>query len=69
MSRIEFDRRGETVLGRPVIFCRLKQPVAGFIYAGRVDGGFLDMWTEDGRWREDGVAHPLDLALTREVVS
>jgi len=67
MSRkIEFDRSTTTVLGRPVDFVRLDQPSGGFVYCGRVDGGSLEMWTEQGRWREDASPHPLDLALVAQ---
>ena len=68
MSSIEFDRRGSTVMGKPVAFRRLGAPLGAFVYEGRVDGEGLTFWTEDGRWRADGRAHPLDLAIAREGV-
>lgn len=67
MSRkIEFDRSTTTVQGRPVDFCRLPEPVGEFVYVGRIDGNSLELWTELGRWRESGAAHPYDLALVAQ---
>jgi hypothetical protein len=65
MSGNHFDRLTETVHGARVVYARLKEPVGEFVYAGRVEGGELQLWTEDGRWRDSGEAHPFDLALTR----
>lgn len=64
--RIEFDRSTTTVNGRPVDFCRLKEPAGGFVYAGRIDGNALELWTELGHWRENGSPHPFDLALAAQ---
>lgn len=60
-----FDRMCETVLGRRVQFRRLKQPVGLFVYEGRIEDRDLELWTETGRWREDGQPHDFDLAITR----
>lgn len=64
--RIEFDRSTRTVEGRPVDFCRLPEPVGPFVYAGRIDGNSLELWTELGHWRETGQAHPYDLAIAAQ---
>jgi hypothetical protein len=61
----DFDRVCETVLGRPVQYRRLPQPVGTFVYEGRIEDRDLELWTEMGRWREDGQPHDFDLALTR----
>lgn len=35
--------------------------VPPFALVGRQNGGQLELWQEDGEWREDGAAHPLDI--------
>ena len=70
MNNDTFDRVGETVLGAPVSFHRLKQPVGAFVYEGRVglatEEAAVELWTEEGRWHDDGRSHPLDLALVSQ---
>ena len=74
------DRRCGTVLGYPVEYRRLSDveraivgPGGGFVdlspfvYIGRVAGRALEMWKENGRYREDDTAHPLDLALVLSI--
>lgn len=34
-----------------------------WVFEGRVNGADLELWEATGRWREDGKAHPLDLAF------
>lgn len=58
-----YDRLCTTVFTEPVHYRRLPEPIGPFVYEGRVAGRHLELWTETGRWREDGQAHPLDLAL------
>ncbi|MBI5770801.1 MAG: hypothetical protein HZA93_23695 [Verrucomicrobia bacterium] len=50
-----FLRNGEaaTVTGRI--------NVAPFALLGRRNSGTLEMWQEQGEWREDGREHPLDI--------
>lgn len=61
------DRCTHTVFGKPVQFCRLREPVAGgYVFAGRVQGGHLELWRDNGRWREDETGHPLDLVLVAQ---
>lgn len=68
MNNDIFDRIGETVLGAPVCFHRLKQPVGAFVYEGRVGNAAaqVELWTEQGRWHDDGRSHDLDLALVSQ---
>ncbi len=35
--------------------------VAPFALVGRQPSGVLELWQEDGQWREDGAEHPLDI--------
>jgi hypothetical protein len=35
--------------------------VAPFSLIGRQSSGQLELWKEDGEWREDGAPHPLDI--------
>lgn len=51
-----FLRDGQAV----VITGRLQH--ATFPLVGRRNGtGAMDLWRHDGRWREDGAEHPLDI--------
>jgi hypothetical protein len=75
MISTTFDRHCFTVLGRPVDYRRLTieertakrangaTEFTPWGYIGRVDGGSLELWKDNGRWREDDSAHPLDLAV------
>lgn len=65
MSAANFDRVTRTVLGEPVAFRRLAEPVGEFVYEGRINCGPLELWSEDGRWREDAAPHTNDLLITR----
>jgi len=67
MNNDTFDRVGETVLQAPVSFHRLKEPVGAFVYEGRVGtSNEVELWTESGRWHDDGRPHDLDLALVSQ---
>jgi len=35
--------------------------VPPFTLVGRQASGVLELWREDGEWREDGAQHPLDI--------
>lgn len=52
-----------TVFNQVVAYRRLAEPVGPYVFEGRVAGRDLELWTELGRWHEDGRPHHLDLAL------
>ena len=63
--------RTQTVSGRAVQFRRMDEPVGPFFLIGALEiapGHIPDLgaelWRADGRWREDGQPHELDLAVT-----
>lgn len=72
----DFNRVCATVMGVRVEYRRLSDEereiripgatvqLSEFVYIGRVSGAALEMWKENGRYREDEAAHPWDLALT-----
>jgi hypothetical protein len=71
----EFNQRTETVLGELVLYRQLtvderrikagkrKGEVSAFSLIGRVNGGDLELWKANGRWREDEKPHARDLAI------
>lgn len=72
----DFNEQTETVFGEPVVFRRLtlgerrievgshKGEVTPFALIGRVNGGDLELWKSNGRWRENDQPHFRDLAIT-----
>jgi hypothetical protein len=74
----DYNERGETVFGAPVVFRRLtlcerridagenRGGFSSFALEGRIDGGPLELWKANGRWRENDKAHPSDLAITAD---
>ena len=76
MSCSDFTDRTETVMGQPVAYRKLtlverritvgkqRGDVSPFALIGRVNGGSLELWKANGRWREDDQPHPLDLAIS-----
>jgi hypothetical protein len=64
MSNPCLNRITQTVYGLRVHYRRLEQPIGAFVYEGRIEGRDLELWTEMGRWRDDGRPHEFDLAIT-----
>ncbi len=61
-GRVEFRRLSDverSIFGPGGVFVDLSP----FVFIGRVNGGDLEMWKENGRYREDESPHPYDLAL------
>lgn len=71
----DFNECSETVMGEPVVFRRLtlgerksnRGEISPFSLLGRVNGGDLELWKSNGRWRENDKAHPRDLAISETV--
>ncbi|HLP26224.1 MAG TPA: hypothetical protein VK477_11130 [Acidobacteriota bacterium] len=69
-SPTTYTRLARTRAGVPVRFGKMPQPVAEFVYEGRLASGELHLWQPDGAWRlvEDARGeHPLDLLFTAEL--